>query len=259
MLSLIQPGGPLRDESGFTLIELLVAMVTSLIVVGATFAFLGVSLHQSSRVSDRVQATQFGRTAMAKLVDELHSACLTSGFAPVQKESSGKTLWFVNTYGEEAIPAKAYEHEVVWTGNLSKPAEPGNLVEFTYPNTAASSWPSFAFERTGGTKRVLGENVYMTETAPGEFAPIFEYSRYAASASSESEHSTTALEEMNLGSSESLSTAQAGEVAAVQVSFTAAPRDNNTKLSRSAPLNSQVIFALGAPASEGTIKDAPCQ
>ena len=45
-----------RDERGFTLIEVMVAMVVGLIVIGALFAILEVSLKQNARITDRVQS-----------------------------------------------------------------------------------------------------------------------------------------------------------------------------------------------------------
>ena len=92
MLKSVPSHSPARGEAGFTLIEVLVAAAASVVVVGAASAILVIALHQSSRISDRVQATQLGDIAMTKLVSELRSACLNEKFAPVQAESSGYVL-----------------------------------------------------------------------------------------------------------------------------------------------------------------------
>jgi Tfp pilus assembly protein PilW len=258
MLKLLPSPGPARSEDGFTLIEVLVAAATSVVVIGAVSTILVISLHQSSRISDRVQATQLGRITLTKLVDELRSTCLKEKFTPVQEESTGSVLWFVDSYGEESEPAHAYEHKVEWTGNSAKPSEPGKLIDYSY--TSEGSWPNFTFSKAQTPTRItLGENIYMTETEKAKFAPIFEYSKYATTASASATSPETDLAAMHLGESEKLTTAAAAEVAAVTVSFTASPADKNLALSRAAPLSTEVTFALGAPSSEATITDGPCR
>ena len=83
--------------------ELVVAMAAGIVVTGALFAILDVSLHQSARITDKVQADQLGRTAMTAMTDELHSACIAPEVTPVQAESSGTELRFVTAYGKEAV------------------------------------------------------------------------------------------------------------------------------------------------------------
>ena len=92
----------LQDESGLSLVELLIAIVTSLVVVAALMGLLVVSQHQTVLLRDVGQATQSGRTAMTRIVDEVHSACLAKEFAPVQKESTASKLVLVNAYSNEA-------------------------------------------------------------------------------------------------------------------------------------------------------------
>ena len=97
---------------------MLVAMISGVVVTGATFSILIVSLHQTSRITDSVQATQLGRTAMTHVIDELHSACIAREFAPVQKESGGKQADLRERLQQRSRDPKteAYEHEIEWSG-----------------------------------------------------------------------------------------------------------------------------------------------
>src|SRR5580704_16448051 len=136
----------LGDNAGFTLIELLVGMLSAIVVTGALFAILIVSLHQTARISGHVQATQLGRITMARMVDELHTACIAKEFTPVQKESSENKLIFVSGFGQEAVLKKAYKHEIVFSSSES------TLVETTSASNGGE-WPNFNWEATGKTAR----------------------------------------------------------------------------------------------------------
>lgn len=106
----------LGRNDGFTIIELLMAIMTGVVVTGALYAILEVSLHQTSRVTDTVQATQLGRIAMTDVVDELHSTCLARKFAPVQEKSTSKELIFINGTGEEALLSSSKSSSTRSTG-----------------------------------------------------------------------------------------------------------------------------------------------
>ena len=88
-----------RDQRGFTLIEMLVAILTGLIVLFATFAILNVSLSQSSRIADRVSADQRSRIAMEKIVQELHSSCVSINENPILAGSEPNKIIFVSEHG----------------------------------------------------------------------------------------------------------------------------------------------------------------
>ena len=73
-----------RQDAGFTIMEVLVAMVIGIVVTGRPVRDPRSLAAPDVRITDRVQATQLGRTAMTKIVDELHSGCLAREFAPVK-------------------------------------------------------------------------------------------------------------------------------------------------------------------------------
>ena len=84
-------------------------MVTGVIVTGALFAILDFSVRQSSRLSGVAQATQTGRVAMTRIVDELHSSCICRRLPPVIEGSTPSKLIFVNGYDEKEEPKEKSE------------------------------------------------------------------------------------------------------------------------------------------------------
>jgi Tfp pilus assembly protein PilW len=254
-------GGPFgraaTEESGFTLVETLVALVSGLVVLGAAFAILEISLHQSSRVADVAQATQLGRNAMTRLVDELHSACLSPGFAPVQTGSEGSKLIFIDAFSEkseigtasaETSGKGAYKHEIVWN-----PATE-TLTDFVYPSTGGTS-PKFTYGAASPAAGVrFGEKI----TKVGGTTPIFQYFQYTKEASTSATEPLSTLESKAL--SVPLTESSAANAASIQINFNAAPIVGGFKSSgRTVDYSSQVTFAFSAPDIKATISQAPCE
>lgn len=253
MLTRSQPISDLfvHDERGFTLIELVVALATGMVVLLALFGILDTTLRHSTALQDRVQANQIGRIAMTKMVDEMHSACLSPSFTPVQPESSPTELRFISAVGNEAVLANAYEHRIVFT----EKGKEGTLIDYAYKSNGGS-WPKFTFASTatpsGGT--LLANNISKTTGVP-----MFSYYKYAeASEDPETLPLNTIDEKESLAEKEKLNTKTAAETAAVKVGFHAETNDRNT-LNRGVDLSSQLTFSFSVPNSETPIHDAPCQ
>jgi prepilin-type N-terminal cleavage/methylation domain-containing protein len=261
----------MRSERGFTLIEVLVAMVTGVIVTGALFAILEVSMRQSTRVSDVAQATQLGRTAMNHIVDELHSACISEKFAPVQESSGEKStsepkLVFIDGYSEGAeVSAVATnttgvrKDEIIW----NKAAE--TLTDKTY---LATSEPKAGEYNWASPKTVrLAEHITQTVSPTTKLPiPIFQYYEYGESTKSSTTEGLSTLEPLKNSKKEvvpkggeEIGSALAKEVASVLITFNAAPIDNATSLGRAVELNSQSTFTFSAPNSENPLKTVPCE
>ena len=249
----------LGDERGFTLIELLVAMAGATVVVAAALAIYVVALHQTTRIGDRQQADQFGRTAMSQIVEELHSSCLQKEFVPVQKKSTPNKLIFQDAASNEAqissskAKAEAYEDRIVWT--KVKGSE-GTLVDERYPVESGTLPKEFKFAALPSSKVTLATNISQT---PKE-TPFFKYYEYAKKASSGSETTGVgALGEISLKGEEELG-AKAATVAAVEINFTIAAREENGfQTQQQFPFSNEVILAFGLPASEAQIEEKPCQ
>ncbi len=250
-----------HDEQGFTLIETLVSIISAVVVVGALYAILVVALDQTTRVTDYVQATQVGRTTMTKLVDELHSACISSGFVPI-KEGAEKTgreeakLVFVNAYTKEAEIATAYKHEIVWEKNT------GKLIDRIY-TSSGGSWPNFTFPTTK-TEVLIGENISeSTNSSTKEAEPVFQYYRYAKKSTgltSEGALSTLELLKMETkGTGKVLSAKEAEEAAAVEINFKQAPASKYSTESPNVDLKNLVTLSFSVPNAETPIEAKPCE
>jgi len=246
-------------NNGFTLMETLIAMLTGFVVTGALFAILQISTTQSSRIADVAQATQLGRTTMTHIVDETHSACLSNGFAPVQENSNGERLIFVNGYSKEAeVPSVGTtttgvrKDEIVWNESAQ------TLTDFTYLSTGTTTKEetqeyTFSTTATPASGVRIGEHITKSGTTS-----IFQYYAYATTPStSPTAPSSTLNEKEPLKGT--LSKATAETVASVLITFKTAPRDGKTELGRDPVMSTQATFAFEAPPSETPITAAPCE
>ncbi len=219
-MSSIRLGG----ERGFTLIELLVAMVTGLVVVGAAFTILEVSLRQSVRIADRVSADQRGRVGLEKILQELHSSCVSNGVNPIMSESKQTKLVFQSHSGSsEPYFTNGVKHEIYLEGTT--------LYDKVYESTSGIethwNWPSAANKTV-----VLLTNVY----EPTGGLSMFEYFKYTGT-------SLTSAVAVPL----TATTAKA--VAKVNVNLSVAPETNNTATGRPATYSGGAVLRL-TPASE---------
>jgi prepilin-type N-terminal cleavage/methylation domain-containing protein len=246
-----------RSEHGFTLIELLVAMISSTVVAGALFAVLSFSTNETSTLADKVSSDQLGRIAMTRMINELHSACISPASVPIQEKSTESKLIFVNAYSNEAEIKSAEKHVIEYKNNT--------LVEKNYASTGGT-WPSFAFtdyEKNEPTRTVtIAKNV--SQNGPeGEKVPIFQYFSYNEETTESETAGVSTLNPTRLAGAkepgEGLSSKEAASAAAVQISFNAASSDGLTTKNRSFNLSNEVTFAFSVPNAETPIHDAPCE
>jgi len=242
----------LLDEHGFTLIELLVAMVAGMAVIGALFGILEVSLHQTANLTDRVQSNQNGRIAMTRIIDALHSTCISPEFRPIQENSSGSDLSFINAYSSEAnIPYSAVsKHEIIWNKTA------GTLTEKRYPATSGT-WPEYKFPASATSTTLIASNIAESQEK-GKSVHIFEYFEYNKTSSSASD-TLTPLSTIDPSPIEGELKTEAPTIASVAVRFTAYPSDGDTLSGRGVDFRNQVTLAMSAPSSETPIEAEPCE
>jgi prepilin-type N-terminal cleavage/methylation domain-containing protein len=265
----------LRDEHGFTLIELLVSMLVAFVVTGALFAILEVSLHQTALITDKVQANQMGRTAMTRIIDELHSSCIAPGFTPIQEGSTESQLIFKNAYSSEAVILNAkessaknpgtgvFEHQIVWNSSADTltdfvyKSESGEGETAKFPELDYSTTTHEALHASPAKGIRLASNVTQSEEN-GKPLPIFAYERYSLSTTG-SGSTTASVSTLTPIASTSLKLAEAEETASVLVRFRQAPFDGKTARDRAVDLSNQVTLAFSAPDAETPIHDSPCE
>ena len=277
------PALSVRDERGFTLMELLVSMLTATVVVGALFSILLISTSQTTLVADKVQANQLGRTAMTRIVDELHSSCLAAGFAPIQAKSNETELIFKNAYSEEAVISNAkaaeekskpstgvFEHQIVWNSSAK------TLTDFIYKSTSgegteavlpAVDYSSTTHEAANAEPKkgvLLASNITQTGSIP-----IFKYYKYStasAESSTTPDGTLTEIEPAYIPLKAETKTGLEKEkenstqkVSSVLISFRVAPVDGKTEHDQYIDLSNQVTLALSAPDTETPIEALPCE
>jgi type II secretory pathway component PulJ len=157
--------GTLRDERGTTLVELMVALMAGLVIISALTMVIMTTMHGTARVTARVEATQRARIALVRLMQELHSACISPEIAPVKEKSEGNALRFVHQTGTEVQPTPVLSVVSYSSGTLTQ-------ADFAYASGTAPNW-IFA-ESASSTKTLL------TKVAPvSPSSSIFSYYRYS--------------------------------------------------------------------------------
>lgn len=171
----------LRSEEGFTLVELLVTMVAGLVVLGAVVTVMSVALQQTTYTFTKVDATERARVMLARVGDELHSACLVNGVTPIEggaqgsQASDANNLVFVSQYGTSASPTPV-EHKITYNSAA------GTLTEYTYTVTGGSDPTNWVFSSTptNPAGRLLLNHVTRIQTTGSSptLLPVFQYFAY---------------------------------------------------------------------------------
>lgn len=154
-----------RDESGMTLVELVVATAAGVVVMTGVTLTMIVTLRETNRVANHVEANQRARITMTKIINQLHSACVAPQITPVQEESTGTLLSFLHQSGSAVAP----------TPVLSKISLTGTtLSQSDYPATGGAA-PKWTFALTPSSTVQLMTGV----SAISESIPLFRYFAYS--------------------------------------------------------------------------------
>ena len=227
-----------QDESGMTLIELVVAcMAGSVVFFGLTMMVVA-AMHDTTRVSHRVHATQNARVVLAEVVNELHSSCVAQYESPIYEGSTGTKLRFFHATGAAVSPAPTFS-EITLVGTT--------LVQTDYETTGTS--PAWVPKSTATSSRAL-----ITEVGtPSGTTPIFSYYKF-----NEGKIETPAIK--GAGTGEALTKVQAEEVSKVGMTIKATPPGTTFTDNRAAAqLQDSAVLRFTAPSYQTTATNLPCE
>jgi hypothetical protein len=157
-----------RDEGGYTLVELLIGSMVSLIVLGAILAMVQVATGDQNRVVQHVYAGQRGRPVMNRIVDRLHSACVSPGLAPVREGSSETSLVVYSKSGSAVSPTPNRYVIALSEGKLTETVALGSGTEPSNWTFGSASTSVQLIDGVGTAK--VGE--------PPAAVPLFRYFAY---------------------------------------------------------------------------------
>lgn len=228
----------LADESGVTLMEMLVGMIVGIVVLGGVVTMMTTTSRSSGRITERVVVNQQARPMMQRIMDELHSTCVSPGLAPVQQGSTGSEISFLHQTGSAVNPVPDLRKITL---------SDGRLVERVYPPTSSTS--PWNHSTTPSSSFTMLEGVEQADlTGSGGVVPIFRYRAYQDGV----------IDPVPLATP--LSAADAARTVMVDVAFALRPKQSRTSDEQGAP----VVLAGSAllrfsPSNEDTAKvGMPC-
>jgi type II secretory pathway component PulJ len=238
------PLHPFSDgERGFTLVEMLVTLATGIVVVLATLSVLDISVSQSSRIAERVDADQQGRLAMEKIMLELHSSCTAYEATPVREGSKAEKLEIVSQPSSKAYLTKVTKHAISYNEATHTLTD----ASFNSTNTLEQLNTPWNFSEVAASTTTLLTGVYKSVTKEGETVktvPIFQYFKYVGGGLSGTPMATP------------LSKEDAENTAEVTVSFTTAPTSGRTSGDRTVDLSDSAVLRYDPASATGA--NEPC-
>lgn len=222
-----------NEERGTTLAELLIGLSLGTLVMLGLTTMVVLTMQSTTTVSTRVDATQRARLALTRLVDQLHSSCISPKLAPVQKESTSSSIRFVHATGSEVSPVPTLS--VVSLSGES-------LIQSDYAWKEGSP-PAWTFQTTPTKTTTLMEKV---KPIPGR--PVFTYYGYQLGAVNETPMPSP------LSELDALRTIQVG------VAFMTSPQKGQAAAETDpARIQDAASFRLSSPSYNPNAPSLPCQ
>lgn len=202
----------LAAEAGFSLVELLVATAIGVTLLLATAAIIQSATNAQSRVEDRTDSIQRGRTAMEQIVQQIRSqVCLGPGYPALEYGDPSRAVFYVDLANTTFVPER---RELTWSGT--------SVTERAWRGTANPTAGGAPFVFTGSPYRTRVIADRLTTVGGGASAqPFFTYFAFdAANPIRPSRRLTTPLDATN---------PDRAKVVQVRVAFTALPARRSSR------------------------------
>lgn len=158
-----------REQGGYSLPELSVAIIVGSVILGGLFTLVNFTVRSNARTTNRVAVDQLARPAMQRIVDELHSACIYPGLAPIQAGSTGSQITFITSRGSAANPVPM-RRRITLDAN-------GSLTDYAYSQSGGSA-PNWTFWSSPSDTYTLLQRA----EALNSTTPVFRYYKYSGGA-----------------------------------------------------------------------------
>ncbi len=227
----------MSGERGYTSVELLVGMMVSMVVRGAILMMVQVATGNQDRVSERVYANQRGRPVMTRIIDRLHSACVSPGLAPVLKDSTGDSMVLLSKSGLAVSPLPN-KYVIAFSG--------GTIAETVYAGKEGTA-PEWIFKAPSSPLQLIDGVSAAAVGDPPVSVPVFRYFAYEGGQVAAAPLPTP------------LSAADAAKVVQINVAFTVAPNASATP-DPGAPvtLTDSATLRIEPASEDSAVVNLPC-
>jgi hypothetical protein len=226
----------------------LVTILAGSIVLIAVFSLIQITGRSSAQVAARVDANQRARPVMERIIDELHSSCLSRDTIPVLagQGSSDRSVSFIHQTGSSPTLSPV-KRTISWST-----AAGGTLTETVYPLVSGTTPATWVFSTTpSSTNQLLTKVTNARIGNPQVDVPFFRYYAYTNGVL----NPTPLPAPVSTG----LSAADAARTVQVSVAFAASPMTNPTAETRAAvSVASSAVLRFSPPSADTTKVNGPC-
>lgn len=204
------------------------------IVLFGVFTLIQVTAQSSARTAARVDANQRARPVLERIIDQLHSTCLTPSTVPVLAGSTDESISFIHQTGATVTPVPTLRTLTLANGTLS---------DAVYPRVGTPG--NYSFSPTPSETRQLLTGVAPIGATPATVS-VFQYFRFDGT-------------EISAPLPVPLSAADAARTVQVTVSFAASPLGNPVRDPNSAAnVTSSALLRFSPPSDSPTTINKPC-